>query len=1041
MTEDNIGLDRVQTESIYDFKKSFGQNNDQNMMYNTMVHSCEYYELEEFQNTFNCNGCFSTLSLNIRSLPGKWNDFREYISLLNRDKFKFSIIAVQEVWNVPLGISYRLDGYKLFDFKVRDQTRMNNNAGGGIGFWVDEDLQYEVLEDLSVFESNFFESMFIKVKTGNNKYTIIGNVYRPNTGPRADVNRFLERLWEVFEKVRQNPELNKYEDFQLVGDFNLDLLAYEKFLPTRKYVDELLSFGILPLITKPTRIAQRSATILDHISTSYKSDSYRVGILVSDLSDHFPVFYVRNNLEKSTKKLVTIRKINPETVISFKSLLQPAQWTCVTNENRPASAFSNFFGILDASFEVSFPKFIFKPNKRCTPLQPWMTPGLLKSRKRKEKLATVKIKRPTTENIEKYKTYNSLYNSVKRQAINLYYKKRFQECKKDIKASWEAVKEVLQSKKVKENIPNYFCQGNNKIIGSLNIANGFNEFFSEIGCELARKFSDSQETFREFLGEEVQTDFTFPPLTTETLEIVANNLKPKLSCGPDKISSRLLKDILPIIIIPLCHVFNLSLQTGFIPVEFKIAKVVPIYKSGDAHSFTNYRPISLLSSLSKLLEKVVARQIMRYLNVNDILYCHQYGFRKGHSTTFPVIHFLNNIYMACNNPEHEYSIGIFLDLKKAFDTVDHKILLCKLKHYGFRGLAYNWFQNYLMGRKQYVCINGDDSEMRNLNCGIPQGSVLGPLLFILYINDLHNSTALLTYLFADDTSFQMSSTSLNNLITVTNDELKKVAKWFEANKLTVSISKTKYMIFLPRNNMNIPVELQVKIGCQTIERIGSDMPDKCFKFLGHILDDKLSWESHIRNIQSKISAGNFALARVKKTLPTSIKNLLYNSLIKSHLEYGILAWGGISQSKLNKLLNIQKKAIRNVSGKFKLSHCDPLFHSLQVLKIHDLYRYNCAVFMYKYKENMLPESFNNMFTPLNDPNRTLGYRIPRSRTTFLGQFPLPSLPRIWNAQPLDIKSSRSVNVFRSRLLSSIVDEYPTEVRCNRAACRECRISI
>ena len=177
MTEDNIGLDRVQTESIYDFKKSVGQNNDQNMMYNTMVHSCEYYELEEFQNTFNCNGCFSTLSLNIRSLPGKWNDFREYISLLNRDKFKFSIIAVQEVWNVPLGISYRLDGYKLFDFKVRDQTRMNNNAGGGIGFWVDEDLQYEVLEELSVFESNFFESMFIKVKTGKDKYTIIGNVY------------------------------------------------------------------------------------------------------------------------------------------------------------------------------------------------------------------------------------------------------------------------------------------------------------------------------------------------------------------------------------------------------------------------------------------------------------------------------------------------------------------------------------------------------------------------------------------------------------------------------------------------------------------------------------------------------------------------------------------------------------------------------------------------------------------------------------------------------------------------------------------------
>ena len=155
-------------------------------------------------------------------------------------------------------------------------------------------------------------------------------------------------------------------------------------------------------------------------------------------------------------------------------------------------------------------------------------------------------------------------------------------------------------------------------------------FFSEIGSELANSFLGSQDDFRDFLGEEVQHNFTFPRLTIEILQSVANSLKPKRSCGPDKISSALLKDIFPYIVVPLCHVFNLSLQTGFIPIEFKIAKVIPIYKSGDAHSFTNYRPISLLSSLSKLLEKVVARQVMRYLNANNILYCHQYGFRKGH---------------------------------------------------------------------------------------------------------------------------------------------------------------------------------------------------------------------------------------------------------------------------------------------------------------------------------------------------------------------------------------------------------------------------
>ena len=245
---------------------------------------------------------------------------------------------------------------------------------------------------------------------------------------------------------------------------------------------------------------------------------------------------------------------------------------------------------------------------------------------------------------------------------------------------------------------------------------------------------------------------------------------------------------------------------------------------------------------------------------------------------------------------------------------------------------------------------------------------------------------------------------------------------------------------MPRNNMNLPADgINIVIGEEPIERIGSDMPNKYFKFLGHFLDDKLNWEFHIRNIQSKISAGNFALARVKNILPINIKYMLYNSLIKSHLEYGIVTWGGASQGKLNKLLNIQKKAIRHVSGRSRLSHCDPLFHALQVLKVKDLYRYNCALFMYKYKNNLLPESFNNMFTPFNDPNRTLGYKIPRSSTSSLKQFPLPSLPRIWNAEPLDIKSAKSSNVFKIKLQSYIIEEYPTEVRCNRAACRECRV--
>ena len=230
--------------------------------------------------------------------------------------------------------------------------------------------------------------------------------------------------------------------------------------------------------------------------------------------------------------------------------------------------------------------------------------------------------------------------------------------------------------------------------------------------------------------------------------------------GPDYISSKLLKVILPLILTPLCHLFNLSFQTGYIPSQLKFAKIVPVFKSGDKNSFNNYRPISLLCSISKLLEKIVAKQMVGFLSKNKILYSHQYGFRNGHSTIHPILQFLDKIFVSLNKPNSEYSLGIFCDLKKAFDTVNFDILLSKLEHYGFRGISNSWFKNYLVGRNQYVCVNGVNSQTKQIFCGVPQGSVLGPLLFLIFINDLPNCTKLFSILFADDTTFQINDSNV-----------------------------------------------------------------------------------------------------------------------------------------------------------------------------------------------------------------------------------------------------------------------------------------
>ena len=243
------------------------------------------------------------------------------------------------------------------------------------------------------------------------------------------------------------------------------------------------------------------------------------------------------------------------------------------------------------------------------------------------------------------------------------------------------------------------------------------------------------------MGEPEPDNFHFSHVHPTLIMKLCSKLKPKTSSGPDHISTKVLKIIIPFILEPFCHLLNLLFETGFIHNEIKIAKVVPVFKSGERDDFNNYRPISLLSCFSKLFEKVVAQQVMYFINHRDILYMHQYGFRKNHNTSHPVMHFLDKIYSSLNKQTPEFTIGIFIDLKKAFDTVDHQILFKKLAFYGFRGVSNVWFQNYLLGRSQFVNIKGVNSLIKNMDCGVPQGSVLGHLLFLIFIKKAKNTTA------------------------------------------------------------------------------------------------------------------------------------------------------------------------------------------------------------------------------------------------------------------------------------------------------------
>ncbi len=291
--------------------------------------------------------------------------------------------------------------------------------------------------------------------------------------------------------------------------------------------------------------------------------------------------------------------------------------------------------------------------------------------------------------------------------------------------------------------------------------------------------------------------------------------------------------------------------------------------------------------------------------LQGILYNKQYGFRPNHSTVNAVTNFVADILIS--NEEKKYTVSVLLDLSKAFDTIDHNILLTKLEYYGIRGIALEWFRSYLSHRTQYVDYKSVNSSSLEISCGVPQGSVLGPLLFIIYTNDLpHSLIHSKCILFADDTTVYSSSPNIKDVVSSVENDLSILHDWFCANKLSLNVNKTNFMIFSPKSANKYPNLTKINLGNQIIERVN------CAKFLGIHIDDELQWDKHIQFLSCKLSSGAYAINAVKRILSRYNLKQLYYSLFHSHLSYGILLWGSAYKYRLHKIEVSQKKAIRNI---------------------------------------------------------------------------------------------------------------------------------
>ncbi len=417
--------------------------------------------------------------------------------------------------------------------------------------------------------------------------------------------------------------------------------------------------------------------------------------------------------------------------------------------------------------------------------------------------------------------------------------------------------------------------------------------------------------------------------------------------------------------------------------------------------------------------------------------------RSKHSTIHPILHLLNICATSNNQISKEYVLCIFCDLSKAFDVINHKILLEKMYRYGIRGNVLKWFESYLSNRDQYVDFDGQLSPRRFLKCGVPQGSILGPLLFLIYVNDIQYATSGTIFSFADDTTLTFSNSKINELYAKANEGLCNIYQWFCANKLKLNANKTKYTLIRPVYRTVDFDNLTLHIGGTPVKRIGDDQPEKSIKFLGLVLDEHLRWRHHIDYINKKIAYSLFTLTQLKYTLPKESLLTLYHALIYPHLSYSLLAWGNASRKELNRTVTLQKKAIRVVNIARYNGHTDPLFKKTNILKLEDMYEHQVCMFMCDYEQNRLPRSFENIFRHNSDIHITYNTRnshlfyIEKSHSNFTSQLPLYNFPKIWNRRfkaNSDVKSRKSLN---ARLRENMLSSYLDVVVCKNRRCGDC----
>ena len=942
-----------------------------------ILEKCQVFKPRQIKSLLT-NKMKNTVSFLFNNIDGFSSNFDSFHAELAQIKIKLSIIAFAET-NIDETHKnlFKIPGYEaIFQSKIKGK-----NKGSGLGIYLDDNLTYNKINKCCRLTEDI-ESLFIRISNTSNPLTF-GIIYRP---PNGNIKNFFSQLENI---VANLPDSNSI----ISGDFNINLHAEDNNWILRNFENMIYGNCFTPIISLATHHKPGcTPSCIDNLLINSYDNILFSGILDMHISHHSPVFCLYNDFidHATINNMLRLPKYDySETnMVTFNDKL--LHDLTKSKFSYTENGFDDFVKCINDNIDVCFmtePSMI--SSKRNKLVNPWITNGLINSinhnqflyRTWKKSTKTKGDKQNCEMLYDKYKEFRKYLKHLINSAKKLYYSDKFDKAYGDTKKTWKIINELRGKENSK--IRSTFQINGTLIKDRRIIANEFNDYFTSIAKNMNEALKTSTfdgipiqdiPKFNTYLDSTVSDSIFLNECTFEEIVAIIKELN---NNKVSDISVKVLKSCYKMISPYLIRFYNKFMNDGIFPNILKLGSITPVYKKGDPQLLENYRPVSTLPCFSKIYEKLIYSRLYSFLVSKNILYANQYGFRKKHSTSNAINHSVDQITAGLESKNHV--IGIFVDLSKAFDTICHSKLLTKLENYGIRGPSLSLISNFISPRKQIVNLNGTKSNERQVLYGVPQGSVLGPLLFLLYINDIVNSCSLgHLVLFADDTTIFVTAKTENEVYEMANNVLHLINLYLLSNQLHINLEKSVFLHFKPKisaNNRKTCARARAYGNEHVISINGTKLhkTDKV-RFLGVIIDDQLSWGNHIEYLEEKLSSSIIIIKRIRKFIPQIHYKKLYHSLFETHLIYGITAWGNASKNKLKTLFSIQKRCLRLLFGEkfnfdhsefyetcarvrsyeqhiapkdFTLEHTKPLFNRYKLLNVYNLYKQHTFIETFK----------------------------------------------------------------------------------------------